>query len=50
MKEVQIIHPSGQHICAYDTSAFSISALPNGFYFMFVKTASGVYVRKVVKQ
>ncbi|MFM7900658.1 MAG: serine hydrolase, partial [Bacteroidota bacterium] len=50
VKEVQIIHPSGQHICAYDTSEFSISALPNGFYFMFVKAPSGVFVRKVVKQ
>jgi CubicO group peptidase (beta-lactamase class C family) len=50
VKEVQIYHPNGQLICTYDTSEFSVSALPNGFYFMFVKTASGVYVRKVVKQ
>ncbi|MFM7823340.1 MAG: serine hydrolase [Bacteroidota bacterium] len=50
VKEVQIYHPNGQLICTYDTSEFSISALPNGIYFMFVKAPSGVYVRKVVKQ
>ena len=49
IEEVQIIHPSGQLICTYDTSEFSISALPNGIYFMFMKTASRVYIRKVNK-
>ena len=49
IEEVQIIHPSGQLICTYDTSEFSISALPNGIYFMFIKTASREYKRKVNK-
>jgi CubicO group peptidase (beta-lactamase class C family) len=50
LKEVQIFHPGGELICSYDTTEFSIASLPNGIYFMFVNTASGVYVRKVVKQ
>jgi CubicO group peptidase (beta-lactamase class C family) len=50
VKEVQIFHPSGQLICSYDTTEFSISSLQIGIYFMFVNTAGGVYVRKVVKQ
>lgn len=50
VKEVQIFHPGGQLMCSYDTTEFSISSLPIGIYFMFVNTASGVYVSKVVKR